>query len=146
MCGSSLGTTITVARIHRLNMHNHTYAVVAICGAIAFVPKSPFGATRQMLRVGSAAFARCSSAQKGGQPLRTARIRFRIEVVLAVLAAGLAVLTLITREWIEIVFGIDPDKGSGALEWAIAAALFVASAALALIARWDRKRQIAAAG
>jgi hypothetical protein len=78
--------------------------------------------------------------------MRTARIRFWIEVALAVFAAGLAVLTLITREWIELLFGIDPDKGSGALEWALVIALFVASAALALIARWDRKRHIATAG
>ena len=78
--------------------------------------------------------------------MRTARIRFRIEVLLAVLAAGLAVLTLINREWIELLFGIDPDKGSGALEWAVAIALFVASACFALIARWDRKRHVAAAG
>jgi hypothetical protein len=75
-----------------------------------------------------------------------ARIRFWIEVALAVIAAGLAILTLITREWIELLFGIDLDKGSGALEWAIVIALFVASAALALIARWDRKRHIATAG
>jgi len=69
-----------------------------------------------------------------------------MEVVLAVLAAGFAILTLITREWIELLFGIDPDKGRGALEWAIVIALFVASAALALIARWDRKRHVAIAG
>jgi hypothetical protein len=75
-----------------------------------------------------------------------ARIRFWIEVALAVLAVGLAVLTLITREWIELLFGIDPDQGSGALEWAIVIALFVASLALALVARWDRKRHIATAG
>lgn len=74
------------------------------------------------------------------------RIRFWIEVALAVMAAGLAVLTLITREWIELLFGIDPDQGSGALEWALVAALFVASVALALIARWDRNRHIAIAG
>jgi hypothetical protein len=78
--------------------------------------------------------------------MRTARIRLWIEVALAVLAAGLAILTLITREWIELLFGIDPDAGSGALEWAIVIALFIASVALALIARWDRKRHVATAG
>jgi hypothetical protein len=78
--------------------------------------------------------------------VRTARIRFGIEVALAVSTTALAVLTLISREWIEVLFGFDPDNGSGALEWAIVTALVVASAALALIARWDRKRQIAAAG
>jgi hypothetical protein len=81
-----------------------------------------------------------------GQIVRTAQIRFWIEVTLAVLAAGFAALTLITREWIELLFGIDPDNGNGALEWAIVIALFVASATLALIARWDRKRHIAITG
>jgi hypothetical protein len=71
------------------------------------------------------------------------RIRFWIEVALATLAAGLAILTLITREWIELLFGIDPDRGSGGLEWAIVAALFAASLAMALIARWDRRKHIA---
>ncbi|WP_123023342.1 ABC transporter permease [Mycolicibacterium stellerae] len=71
-----------------------------------------------------------------------ARIRFWIEVALAAIAAALAVLTLITREWIELLFGVDPDQGSGALEWAIAIALFVASIVLALVARWDRRKHI----
>jgi hypothetical protein len=78
--------------------------------------------------------------------MRIARIRYRIEVALAVVAVGFAALTLITREWIELLLGVDPDKGNGALEWAIVIALFVASAALALIARWDRKRHIAITG
>lgn len=75
-----------------------------------------------------------------------ARIRFWIEVALAAIAAGLAILTFITREWIELLFGVDPDQGSGALEWAIVIALFIAAIALALIARWDRKRYIARTG
>jgi O-antigen/teichoic acid export membrane protein len=74
-----------------------------------------------------------------------ARIRFWIEVALAVIAAALAVLTLITREWIEVLFGVDPDHGSGALEWAIVIVLFIAATVLAFVARWDRKRHIAAA-
>jgi ABC-type amino acid transport system permease subunit len=78
--------------------------------------------------------------------VRNTRIRFWIEVALAVLAAALAMVTLITREWIELLFGIDPDRGSGALEWAVVVALFVASVALAVIATWDRKRHIVTAG
>jgi hypothetical protein len=74
------------------------------------------------------------------------RIRFWFEVGLAALAAGLAILTLISREWIELLFRVDPDHGSGALEWAIVAALFVASLALASIAVWDRKRHAATTG
>jgi hypothetical protein len=57
----------------------------------------------------------------------------------------LAVLTLVSREWFEMLFGFDPDHGNGAFEWAIVAALFVVSAALGLVARWERKRCIDAA-
>ncbi|MGW5153676.1 hypothetical protein [Rhodococcus koreensis] len=62
------------------------------------------------------------------------------------LAAGLAILTLITREWIEVLFGVDPDNGSGALEWAIVIALFAAAVALAAIAAWDRKQHLVTVG
>jgi len=62
-----------------------------------------------------------------------------------VLAAALALLTIISREWIELLFGVDPDAGSGAFEWAIVAGLAVGAVALALVARWERKRHIATA-
>ena len=47
------------------------------------------------------------------------RLQFWVALVLGVVSAVLAVLTLITREWIEIVFGVDPDGGNGSLEWLI---------------------------
>ena len=71
---------------------------------------------------------------------RRLRRRFWIEAVLAGTAAALLALTLITREWIELIFRVDPDRGSGAAEWlivALTAALAVACSALARI-EWRR--------
>jgi hypothetical protein len=47
------------------------------------------------------------------------RRRFWVALVLGGISAVLAVLTLITREWIEILFGVDPDGGNGGMEWAV---------------------------
>lgn len=71
---------------------------------------------------------------------RTLRIRFWIEAALGLLTAGLFVLTLITREWIELLFGIDPDGGDGSLEWAIVAVLLVATVAFVWLARVEWRR------
>lgn len=65
------------------------------------------------------------------------KLRFRIEAALAALSALLLVLTLIWRDWIEIVFGIDPDRGSGELEWAIVAACALAALIAGALARAD---------
>jgi hypothetical protein len=69
-----------------------------------------------------------------------AKARFYVEAILAVLSTGLFILTLISRNWIEIVFGIEPDEGNGSLEWLIVAVLFVVSAALIYLARRDWRR------
>ena len=44
------------------------------------------------------------------------RRRFWAEVVMALVTAGLAGLTLIERDWLEPFIGEDLDHGSGALE------------------------------
>ena len=63
------------------------------------------------------------------------RSRFWIGTVLGSLTGVLAVVTLFSREWIEIVFGVDPDRGSGLLEWGIVVALAAATAFFSLLAR-----------
>jgi len=69
------------------------------------------------------------------------RRRFWVEVGLSALSGFLLTLTLVLPDWIEAVFGVDPDQHSGSLEWVIAAAFGVmAVAALALARReWERR-------
>jgi hypothetical protein len=49
-------------------------------------------------------------------------------------------LTLISRDWIERIFHVEPDEGNGSLEWLIVAVLFVASIALIYGARMEWRR------
>jgi hypothetical protein len=73
------------------------------------------------------------------------RVRFGVDVVGAVAALVLAIVTLFSRAWIEGVFRFDPDRGSGALEWAVVFGLAAISIGLALAARQQWRRLSAAA-
>jgi len=42
-----------------------------------------------------------------------------VEVGFAGVATIVFVVTLLWKDWIEILFSVDPDAGSGALEWLI---------------------------
>jgi hypothetical protein len=67
------------------------------------------------------------------------RARFWVESILGIAAAALSLLTLVWREWIEAIFRIDPDGGSGAAEWAAVGVLAVASIACSLLAARERR-------
>ena len=72
--------------------------------------------------------------------------RLRIESTLAVLTAVMALLTIAWPEWIEAVFGIDPDGGSGALEWAFVAAPALGSLMFGRLAWANRSARPRVAG
>lgn len=76
---------------------------------------------------------------------RGLHIRFWVEAGLAALTAFAFLLTLIWRDWIEVVFEVDPDGGDGSLEWLVVLALLVTSATLAMLARAEWRRQAAGA-
>lgn len=71
------------------------------------------------------------------------RRRFWLETGLAALSGGLGLLTLVWRDWLEGLFGWDPDRHSGAAEWYIVAVLLAAAGILSLAAR--RELRVAAA-
>jgi hypothetical protein len=63
------------------------------------------------------------------------RLRFWLETGAAAITSILFVITLVWRNWIELVFEIEPDAGNGSLEWLIVGGLFVVTLALFFLAR-----------
>lgn len=66
--------------------------------------------------------------------------RVRVEVVLAAGAAALGLVTVVWKDWIEVVFRVDPDHGDGSLEWWIVTGLLVVAVALFALSRWEIQR------
>ena len=64
-------------------------------------------------------------------------LRARIEIALAVVLGAATILTAVWPDWIEGLFGVDPDGGNGTVEWLIVAVLAVATFAVAALARRD---------
>lgn len=68
------------------------------------------------------------------------RWRFWLETSLAIVTAILFVVTLVWHDWIEIIFNVDPDQGSGFLEWLIVGVLFVVTIVLFVLARYEWRK------
>jgi hypothetical protein len=69
------------------------------------------------------------------------RARFWIELFAAVACGLLAIVTLVVGEWIEVVFGVDPDAGSGTAEWLVVVLLGAGVVVSALLARYELELQ-----
>ena len=68
------------------------------------------------------------------------RRRFWLETGMAIVTGILLVITLVWRDWIEVVFGVDPDQGNGTLEWLIVGALLVVTITLFTLAGYEWRR------
>jgi len=64
-------------------------------------------------------------------------LRVRIEMVVSALLGVATILTAVWPEWIEGLFGFDPDGGNGSAEWLIVAVLAVATVAAVALTRHD---------
>ncbi len=73
------------------------------------------------------------------------RPRFWVESVMATASFVFAMLTLLWKDWIELVFRVDPDHHSGSLEMTIVLSAIAITVAAAILARVEWRRHIAAA-
>lgn len=72
------------------------------------------------------------------------RRRFWVEAAAAGLTALFSVLTLLWKDWIEIVFRVDPDHHSGSLEWLIVGVCLAVAVGLSILARIEYQRATSA--
>jgi hypothetical protein len=76
----------------------------------------------------------------GAVTSRSPRTRFWIETVSGGLAAVLAIVTSVWPDWIEALFGADPDHGNGGVEWATVGLLAAVALSCAIAARVEWRR------
>jgi heme/copper-type cytochrome/quinol oxidase subunit 3 len=69
------------------------------------------------------------------------KTRLALETAFAVIFAAIFVATMFWPDWIELVFGADPDEGNGQFEWAIVAISGLLAIASIIAARMEWRRQ-----
>jgi hypothetical protein len=60
---------------------------------------------------------------------------FWVESTLASLSGFLVLLTAVWHDWVEGIFGFDPDRHNGGFEWELAIACCVLTVLFGLLAR-----------
>jgi undecaprenyl pyrophosphate phosphatase UppP len=68
------------------------------------------------------------------------RPRFWIEAILGFATGILAIVTLFWHDWLEAIFGVDPDKGNGSAERLIVIILLIVTLALGIGVRFEWRR------
>jgi len=71
------------------------------------------------------------------------RRRFWIDSALSVLTAILAALTVIWPDWIELLFGTQPDASNGSVEVALTVGMVIVSVVSVLLARLEWRSRLA---
>ena len=72
------------------------------------------------------------------------RRRFWVETGMALVSSALVLLTIVWKDWIELVLKVDPDAHGGSVEWlivAVAVAITLTSLALARL-EWSRRAAV----
>ena len=69
-------------------------------------------------------------------------LRVRVEVVLSLLCAVLAAVTMIWPTWIESLTGLEPDAGTGEAEWWIVLVFAVGAVGAGALARRDYRQAV----
>jgi len=67
-------------------------------------------------------------------PLRPMPIRFWLELALSIVTTAALLLTLFRPAWIELLFGVDPDRSSGSAEFLIVTCLALTTLTLSSLA------------
>jgi len=65
------------------------------------------------------------------------RFRFWLEIGMATITGFLFVVTIIWRDWIEMVFHVSLDNGNGSLEWLTVVVLLAVTITLSVLARYE---------
>ena len=68
------------------------------------------------------------------------RFRFWLEIGMASVTGILFMITLIWRNWIEMIFNVSLDNGDGSLEWLTVGVLLVMTITLSVLARYEWRR------
>ena len=74
---------------------------------------------------------------------REPRRRFWVDVLLALVSAALFAITLVWHDWIELIFGVDPDEGNGLVEVLVSGSFLAMTLVIAVFSRLEWRRGIA---